>query len=603
MNAPQEMFDDLGGRFEARLRDHRMVTRTASMREGEITLANPVAILEVKFDFEVLDRLHEPSFVGVERQTSKGPTYMIYEIIALRPTHFQMLGMDIAMPTVIRKEYLDTIDSSWGKSDETWIDVVAIPTNYRMDQDKGELKFSRARLVPLTGSKVHLLSNDTVKKFLCVEGGVPVGSLMGFNMPLTVKLESMIKYHAGLFGFTGSGKSNLASYLIREAIHSMPDLKVVVVDVAGEYPIHLLDLVGRYGLVFSTEDFDNSPVNFLNSQAVPETLEEEVAEDILLEKVKELFDQKRVQRISLSAPEEAPAITIGYIMSILQKAAEGGSGAIQATIALQSIVRHFIKEKGYETKVDVSSLSEEDREQLVGTLDNIIQTVHGMSSIKVDLTALVDYIKGISDTREEEATEEEGSTIMNPESLASFVLAKESPQLNIIYIPEPDDARFAVSRFINRLLLLKKTSGARSKILVVLDEAQEFIPDRAVRGDFSDSSNKSVEALLRQGRKYRAHCWLCTQRVAHLNVNALQQLHSYFVSTLPRFYDRMVIADAFSLSYDMLERTIELETGQWLFVSYKATKQKNVPAFIQTPNNEEILLDKLGISIKYGNIS
>ena len=31
-------------------------------------------------------------------------------------------------------------------------------------------------------------------------------------------------------------------------------------------------------------------------------------------------------------------------------------------------------------------------------------------------------------------------------------------------------------------------------------------------------------------------------------------------------------------------------------ISYKATKQKNVPAFIQTPNNEEILLDRLGIS-------
>jgi hypothetical protein len=30
-------------------------------------------------------------------------------------------------------------------------------------------------------------------------------------------------------------------------------------------------------------------------------------------------------------------------------------------------------------------------------------------------------------------------------------------------------------------------------------------------------------------------------------------------------------------------------------ISYKATKQKNVPAFIQTPNNEEILLDRLGI--------
>ena len=596
MNTPQEIFDDLGGRFEARLRDQRMSTKTASMREGQITLENPVAVLEVKFDFEVLDRLHEPSFVGIERQTSKRPTYMIYEIVALRPTHFQMLSMDVAMPTVLRKEYLDVIDSSWGKSDETWIDVVAVPTNYRMDVENDEIKFSRGRLVPLTGSRVHLLSNDTVRKFLCVEDGVPVGKLMGFNMPLTVKLDNMIKYHAGLFGFTGSGKSNLASYLIREAVKGMPDLKVVIIDVAGEYSIHLLDLIEKDGIVFSTEDFGNNVTNFLNSQAIPETLEEAVSEEILLRKVKGLFDKEKVKRISLSVPEEASAITLGYIMSVLEKVSEGGSGAIQATIALQSMVKYFIREKGYEAKTDVSALKEEERSRLVEILNSMAQTVHGMSSIKVDLTALVDYITGIGIQQEVEGEPEEVDLApMNPEGLASFVLGEDSPQVNILYVPEPDEARLAVSRFIDRLLRLKKTSGERSKVLVVLDEAQEFIPDRAVRGDFSDSSNKSVEALLRQGRKYRAHCWLCTQRVAHLNVNALQQLHSYFVSTLPRFYDRMVIADAFSLSYDMLEKTTELDTGQWLFVSYKATKQKNVPAFIQTPNNEEILLDRLGI--------
>jgi hypothetical protein len=47
-----------------------------------------------------------------------------------------------------------------------------------------------------------------------------------------------------------------------------------------------------------------------------------------------------------------------------------------------------------------------------------------------------------------------------------------------------------------------------------------------------------------------------------LNVNAL----------LPRFWDRMVIADAFGPSYDMLDTTNELDTGEWPFVSYKASK-------------------------------
>jgi hypothetical protein len=55
----------------------------------------------------------------------------------------------------------------------------------------------------------------------------------------------------------------------------------------------------------------------------------------------------------------------------------------------------------------------------------------------------------------------------------------------------------------------------------------------------------------------------------------------------------MVIADAFSLSYDLLDKTTELDIGEWLFVSYKATKQRNVPAFVKTPDNEKIVSNLL----------
>jgi hypothetical protein len=55
----------------------------------------------------------------------------------------------------------------------------------------------------------------------------------------------------------------------------------------------------------------------------------------------------------------------------------------------------------------------------------------------------------------------------------------------------------------------------------------------------------------------------------------------------------MTVADAFAVSYDLLDKTLDLETGQWLFVSYKATRRKNVPVFIQAPDNEATLADAL----------
>ncbi|MCP8311493.1 MAG: ATP-binding protein [Candidatus Methylarchaceae archaeon HK02M1] len=587
MSLPK-VFDDMEGRLEARLRDHKMMTRTSKMREGEITLTSSIAVLEVKFNFKVLDRLHNPAFIAIERRTSEGRTYLIYEVIALRPTHFQMLGMDVAMPTIIRKEYLDTISSSWGESEETWIDVVAIPTQYKMDLREDEPTFSKSKLIPLTGSMVYLLSKDTVNKFLCVEDGIGVGNIIGFDMPLTVNIENMVRYHTGIFGFTGVGKSNLTSYLIRRAMNSIQDLKVVVFDVAGEYSIHLLDIL-QDGIVFSTDDFGQDAYNFLCSQAIPETLE--LNEKTLVSRIQALFDEERIHRLSQVILDQAPEITLEYVMSALQSASDSrGSGRIQATLALKQLMQCFLREKMFDPEILVAQLNEEDRGELAAILTEVIESVHGMSSIKLDLTSLVDYIKS---AEEEEVAEAEASHL-NPKRLASFVLSPKTPRLNIIYLPEPDTARLVVSRFLDRLLLLKKTSGVRRKVLIVLDEAQEFIPDRMIRSDFTDSSNRAVEALLRQGRKYRAYCWISTQRVAHLNVNALQQLHSYFVSTLPRFYDRMVIADSFSLSYDVLDKTTELDTGEWLFVSYKATKQKNVPVFIKAPDNEELLT--VGIS-------
>lgn len=235
----------MNGEFSARLRAHKITTRTSKTREGELTLTSRVAVVEARFSLNVLDRLHEPSFIALKRPTSEGETYIIYEVVGVRPMHFQMLGMGVAVPKVIRKEFLETIDRSWKASEETWIDVIAVPTNYRMDLDEDGLSFERSNLTPLVGSEAQILSRETVKEFLCVEGGVKVGTLIGFNLPLTVNIMELVRYHTGLFGFTGCGKSNLSSYLLRKSLEKIPDLSVVIFDVAGEYLIHLLDLAPR----------------------------------------------------------------------------------------------------------------------------------------------------------------------------------------------------------------------------------------------------------------------------------------------------------------------------------------------------------------------
>jgi uncharacterized protein len=81
-----------------------------------------------------------------------------------------------------------------------------------------------------------------------------------------------------------------------------------------------------------------------------------------------------------------------------------------------------------------------------------------------------------------------------------------------------------------------------------------------------------------------------------LNTNALQQLHTYFVGTLPRPYDRALVSETFMIDKGILEKTLEFAPGEWLLSSYIATGMENVPIFIKADNAEseiEKFLSKL----------
>jgi hypothetical protein len=80
---------------------------------------------------------------------------------------------------------------------------------------------------------------------------------------------------------------------------------------------------------------------------------------------------------------------------------------------------------------------------------------------------------------------------------------------------------------------------------------------------------------------------MATQRSAHLNTSALQQLHTYFVSALPRPYDRGVVSNTFMIDKTILERTLEFAPGEWLLSSYIATGMENVPIFVRADNAED----------------
>ena len=397
------------------------------------------------------------------------------------------------------------------------------------------------------------------------------------------KNENFLAGFGGVFCHnTGTGKSNLSSALLRVALKRDPSLTAVVVDIAGEYAVNLLDMLSAEARVASTETFENEE-EFIASQAVPESLEEAVGR-VAVERALAKVWAKGVDRLSV---QEGGGIDLAWIQQLLENTVDSAkAGGTAAKMAISKLSLEFYEKRGYRQSTKLTDMDDDSRKELTTLLSDLSHKVHEKSGLKSEIDLILEMLESGNF----------GSPLtarLSPEKIAEQLAKGQAPRLNVLYVPEPVQARIVTERLIKRLLFLKKKYGNKQRVLVLLDEAQEYIPDNPIDKDYTAQSNRQVEQLLRQGRKYRLHCWMATQRVARLNVNALQQLHSYFVSTLPRMYDRMVIADAFALPYEVLERSADLGTGEWLFVSFKAARQRNVPVFLKTENNEDLVARSL----------
>jgi DNA helicase HerA-like ATPase len=211
--------------------------------------------------------------------------------------------------------------------------------------------------------------------------------------------------------------------------------------------------------------------------------------------------------------------------------------------------------------------------------------VHEKSALFAWATTRITLLDIFKKRQSEDEKEVSGLTA---EKIRELLEGKE--RLVCVSIADPFMIKDLVIKLSRDLLNRRKRRfQVKPYILFVFDEAQEFIPEMGGSIGIDKKCSKQVETLLRQGRKYGLGGCIATQRIAYLNTNALQQLHTYFVGTLPRPYDRSVVSNTFMIDQGILEKTLEFAPGEWLLSSYIATGIENVPIFIRADNAENEL--------------
>ncbi|QQG48644.1 MAG: ATP-binding protein [archaeon] len=598
-----EPFDDIGGEFKASLR--QIVTTTRQTVEGSSTVTFRTALVECAYSPRVIKALATGQLVAIPNVQALGGNgaYSLYEIADVYPMHYSMLTLDRSQPAAIRREFMDLIQKEWEKgSKSTWIEVVAAPIGYVMKVDGKEANYERRAQAPLTGSPVKLLSKEAIQKLVCYmppkgDGDYVFGELLGFaedTIPFSVNLESLVHYMVGVFAFTGSGKSNLTAMVVRKALRVMPDLKVVIFDVSAEYGVHILDVLNEVpSKVIFTDPFKGTkdlPLEYLKRHASPESFTGKEA--VLVKKISELFRDGKVEFVqsSLAGEEEVARFsTYEGLIEVLSNTLNDKYGTVQQKILVPQVVE-TIKQFLRKNELEVETRFDSRTRDLIAKIQPLLADLDNRSSLKKTFDSLGTVVDAMPEAEEEP----EGYTW---NKLVDDVLSVEkgSPRVFVINLPEAEDARLETANVITQVFRRRKRSFTLSpRVLFIVDEAQEFIPQNARKEDGTDQSSRALERLLRHGRKYHLNCWISTQRVAHLNTNALQQLHSYFVSTMPRPYDRQLISDTFAIDDAFMDRTLAFQNGDWLLTSFKATATQNIPVFFHAQNNEDVLDEYLG---------
>ena len=210
---------------------------TSQSLVGPATITFKTARVEANYSPDIIKKIEAgrlvaiPNVLGVNSKDN----YSIYEVADVYPMHYSMLTLDRNQPGAIRREFMTLIEKEWQQgSKNTWIEIVAPSTGYTVQliPDRREPDFVRKNVSPLTGSEVNLLSDETIQKFLCytpkntkLVEHYTIGHLLGTTdnpIPFTIDIEKLLHYHVGVFAFTGSGKSNLTSLVIRKAMNSIP---------------------------------------------------------------------------------------------------------------------------------------------------------------------------------------------------------------------------------------------------------------------------------------------------------------------------------------------------------------------------------------------
>ena len=602
-------FTDFNGRFHGRLA--AVIPKYFSSAE-ETKLGGTGARyhcrIKVEYNKDLMGFMEEGMLLAVRNFKQPGQDeerYTLMEVSRVWPEHFGLRGLSDHGYYPMQFEIIEQSEMDWQTDDKStmMIQIDAIPINYDLTtNENGKFKFLKGFSYPIVGSPIYILNSNMINRVynqkitekIGVDSSKTVedarvdprlGIIKMFEashtvIPIYVDFEKLIRYHFGVFAFTGGGKSNLMSNILRRILLHTKDTRFIIFDISCEYVFLLLDMLADPNVPAKVvlEHRIDSWEQFFNSIVKPREYE---VDERIKAGLKSVMEQNRLAYYRMPRQRVPSYAQFLDELKAQRRDCINRPHYMNAIDKIHDVILEYLEEHGLSENQEVS----EDFANYIDTIatgtvqEFKVSDRSGLYAWATTRNAIIDRIRK---KEEKEKKDVRGLTAQNIRKLL-----EGEARLVCVSISDPFIIKDLVITLTQDLLVRRKRRfQVKPYILLVFDEAQEFIPALSTSSGIDAKCSKHVETLLRQGRKYGLGACIATQRVAYLNTNALQQLHTYFVGTLPRPYDRALISDTFMIDKGILEKTLEFAPGEWLLSSYIATGIENVPIFIKADNAE-----------------
>ncbi len=583
------------------------------------------------FDYTrvLINRLREGDLVAVQNFSTNNSEihWSILQLTSTLPTHYALgptkndvsgyPGYIMEAAGNLPTDWLDQENSS--SEDTTKIICNAIPINFEFVQGNNDADgfplIVEENSIPMIGSEVRILSIEMNEKIFNHnidrrDWNITIGNLTREDdIDIMMRPYDAISTHIGIFGFTGVGKSNFVSSLIDSLLRTNQILKILIFDLNNEYISLLSDILSNPNLDASVlcigeNTLPQAVVDFMKNSpgsSIERATESYLHDMYFPRALRPLRNDFRnfvgdlLQNSRITLLEEQFSSVEEYLEMLKENELYDNATYANHRTYIDQLVDFIVQAHGEEeltSAVAQTILSEfDDFVQLTDRTQDMPITSQNNDAVAKKIKMIRIKLRQIATNTTHEVADRYRRTYQD---IVTALNDNRRSSIIVINSFDPDEMRLKSNYLLSSLYGARRRRGVISPlVLTVFDEADEFIP-QDIRGNTSYSMSKRIiETIARRGRKFGIGLGIATQRATYLDTNIMGQLHTYFISKLPRSSDRDRVSEAFSLSEEMFSQTFKFRKGDWLFISHEAAGLESVPIPIHSRNAEERITEWL----------